>query len=684
MAGNFLNTARDYFNRRKQELRDRERDLNLSANPLDLSTDMTGPETFLTLIRATLYARFYAGRFFTKYVMNAGALAFPVLILPWPIKIVVDHVVLSKPIAEAQNFPFYMQPLLDALEGKGPVEIMIFLTIVFMLAALLVGAYAPGGATNDTVEAGLEEGHDTATQVENSVHGGHSFASGLWGFVEFRINARLTQSVNHHLRSKLFERIKAMPITTLEDQRIGDAVYRVMYDTPSITMCFYEVFFNPTLSLMVFLLALGAFQSAYTGDAPEVVILAAMFLPVQFGISLFFTKAARRRNQASRAAGTVTTSTVEEGMDNILAVQSLGGNQKEKERFGGDSVESFKRYRNTVWVGILYGNFSGFFLRFVFFAMFFVACYKVIEGSLTAGDYGVLWFYFHWMRGPASSFATLWLRFQGHLAGMRRVFAILDMPIEENEGTVHIETIERGFEMKDVGLVYPDGRRALQSVDLNADIGQIVAFVGPTGSGKTSLAYLVPRFHKATEGEVLIDGINVNDLNLDGLRSQVTYVFQETQLFSYSILENIRFGNPDASVEEVERVARIAGVHDFIDSLPEGYETKLGTTQAKLSVGQKQRIAIARGLIRQSKVLILDEPTSALDPETETFLVQSLHEAAKDRLVIIIAHRLSTIMQADNIVFLDEGSVLEQGTHQELMGLPDGHYRQYVELQTVA
>ena len=258
------------------------------------------------------------------------------------------------------------------------------------------------------------------------------------------------------------------------------------------------------------------------------------------------------------------------------------------------------------------------------------------------------------------------------------------MPGEEDLGTKVLPRIERGVEFRDVGFVYPDGRRALSGIDLTASIGQILAIAGPTGAGKTTLASLIPRYRIATEGEVLIDGVNANDATLESLRGQVTYVFQETQLFSDSIADNIRFGKPDASAEEVERVARIAGAHDFIAALPDGYDTRLGTSMSKLSVGQKQRLAIARGLLRDSRILILDEPTSALDPETEEYLVRSLHEAARDRLVIIIAHRLSTIASADKIVFLEDGTLRESGSHDELMALPDGHYRRFVELQTVA
>ena len=166
----------------------------------------------------------------------------------------------------------------------------------------------------------------------------------------------------------------------------------------------------------------------------------------------------------------------------------------------------------------------------------------------------------------------------------------------------------------------------------------------------------------ATQGRILVDGRNINEFAIDSLRSQVTYVFQEAETLAISVADNIRFGNPEATQQEVERVARLVGIHDFIADLPEGYQTLLGTTSSKLSVGQKQRLSIARGLIRDTAVLILDEPTSALDPETENYLASALREAAKEKLVIVIAHRLSTIRQADKVVFLEHGQVVEQGS----------------------
>ncbi|MCY4060399.1 MAG: ABC transporter ATP-binding protein, partial [Gammaproteobacteria bacterium] len=559
--------------------------------------------------------------------------------------------------------------------------IMIFLAIVGVGLMLLMGAY-PG--YRDDVEAGLLQGRDYATSVENALHGGHSSLGGVYGYVEFTMNMRLTQALNHTIRSHVFHRIMGLSMTRLEDQRIGDSIYRVLYDTPQINEIFYQIVHTPVMTITLFIVTALTMLSAYP-TVPELLWMTVVILPLWFGVSSLFAPMVRRRGQAARAAGALTTSTIEEGMDNVLAVQSLGGNKKERGRFGDDSGESFKRHRIQAFVWMSIGWVNGVFNQIIELFFFCYVLLMVFDGKLSVGDFGVLLGMIGQLRGRAQELAWIWIRFQDNVAAMRRVFAMMDLPPEDDLGRDRLPPIREGVTMRGAGLVYPDGRRALEGVDLDAKVGEIVAFVGPTGAGKTSLAYLVPRFHEATEGEVRIDGHRVNDLTLDSLRDQVTYVFQETQLFRDSILDNIRYGKPDAHQSEVERVAKIAGIHDFIMSLPEAYRTELGTvTSSKISVGQKQRIAIARGLLRDSRILILDEPTSALDPETEEYLVRSLHEAAKDRLVIIIAHRLSTIANADKIVFLEEGRVVEQGGHAELLAKEGGRYREFVELQTAA
>ena len=666
--------------------RERELELDRRSSGLDTQTDIGTAETVAIIARSASYIALFPWRYITKFVLKLGSYAMPLALLPWPAKMLVDHVILAQPLplpvnGDIPNYPGYWEPVITALYGASVLELAFALAAFGIMFVLTIGSYT--GGFEDEVEANLAQGHDYATQVENMMHGGHSTAGGLYGWFEFKLNTRLTQALNHTLRSHLFSRIQSLSLTKLEDQRIGDSIYRVMYDTPQINEIFYEITHTPFMSVILYIQALVTMLATYKGNWEVAVVTASVF-PVWAISAALFSRIVRRRGQAARAAGAITTATIEEGMDNVLAVQSLGGNRKEKKRFGDDSKESFYRHRMVSILWILIGQLSAVFSHvvYVWFAFFIIS--QVIEGSMTPGDFTAILTYYGYMIGPARALGWLWIRFQDNVAAMRRVFALMDQDPEAETGTELLEDVETGVEINGVGLVYPDGRRALENITLTADVGQIVAFVGPTGSGKTSLAYLIPRYHMVTEGEVLIDGKNVNDFNVESLREQVTYVFQETQLFSYSIRDNIRFGKPDAEQEEVEHVARIAGIHDFIASLPEGYDTRLGNTNAKISVGQKQRISIARGLLRESKVLILDEPTSALDPETEQYLVQSLHEAAKSRLVVVIAHRLSTIAHADKIVFLENGSIVEQGTHDELMTREGGGYRRFVELQTVA
>jgi ABC-type multidrug transport system fused ATPase/permease subunit len=232
-----------------------------------------------------------------------------------------------------------------------------------------------------------------------------------------------------------------------------------------------------------------------------------------------------------------------------------------------------------------------------------------------------------------------------------------------------------------VDFSYPNGPQVLTDINLELSLGELVAFVGPTGAGKTSLAYLLPGFLRPTAGKVCFDRIDTASANLASLRDQVSYVFQEHILLSESIRANLLLAKPDATDEEMLAACKTAGALEFIETLPDGLDTVLGRSGDTLSVGQQQRLCIARGLIRDTRILILDEPTAALDPETENALVSALLTEAKGKLVVVIAHRLSTIRKADRIVFLQEGKVMDVGSHAELMSDPKSAYRTFVELQ---
>ncbi len=352
-------------------------------------------------------------------------------------------------------------------------------------------------------------------------------------------------------------------------------------------------------------------------------------------------------------------------MSNIAAVQGLGGLARERARFDADSRESFRNYRRfyfaqlmTLAVSVTAG------IAIALYAWVLTSD-KVIEGRFTPGDYWVVLGMYTTIAATLGGFARVWFDLQDNIAGMRRVLFFIDLPGEDGRqergqsDLLPLQPVRDNVTIEDVDVVYPDGRQALRGANLTARVGEVVALVGPTGAGKTSLAYLIPAFLRPTRGRVSIDGVDLAGVDVDSLRAQIAYVFQENWLFTGSIADNIRVGRSDASDDDVVAAARTAGAHEFVAKLPDGYATLLGRGGNTLSVGQKQRLCIARALVRDARILILDEPTSALDPETERSLVAALHAASRDRIVIVIAHRLSTIRGATRIVFLDEGHVVE-------------------------
>jgi len=638
--------------------------------------------TALSVMRRSLrFVSPFRGRMTVKlFLLLVGAL--PGLLLPWPIKILIDNVIDERPIATPLvPYPGFIEPFMNLLIGLSTTEILWTVIGAQLVLLFLSGSFGTASNEQDNTFAGLAEGYDTATQSENEANLGWSFSGGLLGIFDYCWTLRLTQAFNHHYRSQLFRRIQTLPMTAFDDERIGDAVYRVMYDTPTITNACYRIILTPIAVPVVIALNLTAMGVAFSAY-PFLIWTGLSAVPIALLATLPFVGMLRRRSGESRQAGATTTSTAEEGVSQVLAVQSLGGEKRQLDHFERGSWESFGRFRGVViavFLAITAGTILG---AAVGFYVFWRVSGLVIEGVLSPGDFTVLFYYYVVIATQAGALGQLWFQLQGNAAGLHRVFFMMDQPGEDDDGKQPLAPLRETIRVENVHYHYPDGTHALKGVSLEARIGERIAVVGPAGAGKTTLAYLIPRFLEPTSGHVRFDGEDIADVSHRALREQTAFVFQENALFDATIAENIRVGNPHASEFEVREAARMAGADEFIERLPEGYETPLGRGGGKLSVGQKQRLSIARALVRKAKVLILDEPTSALDPETEQRLVASLREASRDRVVFVVAHRLSTIRSADQILFVEDGQIRERGSHEELMAREGGAYRSFVELQS--
>ena len=644
---------------------------------VDVDTDLNSIEV-LSLVGRSLQLIGTAKGLFVVKTLFALAALIPGLVLPWLAKIVVDQVLLQSAFGQTDvRFPPYFVPLVDWLRDMAPMEIMF--TVTALLAGLLL-VFGRGGIGVYYVGS---HGMDSATLSETKLNTGNSDVGGVMGSVETLVNVRLTQKVANTLRTRLFARLARLPMSTLDDHRIGDSVYRVMYDAPDVSMLCFALTLQPMFTFIGVVITLYLIQYSYGAVAPEFTWIAASMIPIAFLVTFPASGLMRRVNQRSRASGTATTNAIEESISNIQAVQSLGGMAHEKDRIEDKSRESFRRYRHVrmVQIGVMIVNN----ILSIGLAVF-VAIYisdQIIDGTMSVGDFFVLFGLTRAIGGSALSLGTFWIRIQDHVAAVRRVFFFVDIDTEESQEVMPaLAQVNRGVQFEHVDFSYPNGQRALHNIDVELNVGELIAVVGPTGAGKTSLAYLIPSFYQPTGGRVLIDGQDIASFSRESVRAQVTYVIQEHMLLSESIRSNLNLANPHASEEEMMVACRTAGAMEFIQTLPRGLDTVLGQSGDTLSVGQKQRLCIARGLIRDPKILILDEPTAALDPQTEIALVRALLQISRERLVIVIAHRLSTIRQADRIIFLEEGEIRDIGNHETLMSDPNGRYRRFVELQS--
>ena len=377
-------------------------------------------------------------------------------------------------------------------------------------------------------------------------------------------------------------------------------------------------------------------------------------------------------------------SVLEETTGGIRIVKSFTREAYEIQRFSQRINETFAAAMERARISSILGPFIGFLAFASITITLWFGSYEVIAGRLTAGGLVAYLVYTMLVASPIASLAGLYAQFQSALGAAERVFSLLDAEsdVETRPGAPRLPSVSGEVVFKNVSFEYTAQAPVLCDVSFRAEPGQVVALVGPSGAGKTTLVNLIPRFYDAGSGLITIDGYDVSNVDLNSLRGQIGLVPQETILFSDTVEANIRYGRLDASPTDLEAAARAANAHQFIvEDLPQRYQTRVGERGVKLSGGQRQRVAIARALLKNPRILILDEATSSLDSASESLVQEALERLMAGRTSFVIAHRLSTVLNADWILVLDHGRVVEQGAHSQLLQNDDGLYRHLYQMQ---
>nr|WP_217486974.1 lipid A export permease/ATP-binding protein MsbA [Acinetobacter seifertii] len=497
------------------------------------------------------------------------------------------------------------------------------------------------------------------------------FFRGLGLFMGGYYTAVISRSLVFSIRQEVYAKLLRLPAQYYLDNSSGHITAKIMYNVEQLTAASSESLKTIVRDGMITLGLLG--YLFYTNWRLTICIM--VFLPI---IGVLVRRASKRMRklslQVQDTMGDVNH-VVQESISGSAVVKSFAGEESEQERFYKSSEENLKRGLKMVIVQNLNSPVVQVVMACAMALIVWLALRPQILGNTSAGEFVAYITAAGLLSKPVKNLTDVNEKLQRGLAAAHSVFELLDLPEEENSGQLQPK-LQGAIRFDHVVLNYADGTQAIKDFSLDIRPGETVALVGRSGAGKTSLVNMLVRFQEVSSGQIYLDDLPIRDIELSSLRTQIAMVNQQVVLFNRTVRENIAYGQlHDASDEQVIAAAKAAYAHDFIMNLPNGYDTVLGAQGLNLSGGQRQRIAIARAILKNAPILILDEATSALDNESEHFIQQAFDEAMQDRTTIVIAHRLSTIENADRIVVLDRGQIVEQGTHQELLA-KQGAYHQ--------
>jgi ATP-binding cassette subfamily B protein len=491
------------------------------------------------------------------------------------------------------------------------------------------------------------------------------------------IAGRVSLGVEQDLRQRMYGHLQSLELGFFDRQQTGQLMSRATVDLQSVRFFLgYGLIFMLQSGLTILLAAAAMFATQ-----PSLAAISLLPVPFVVLIAARYGRRARPALQEVQQRIAELTADVEENVGGVRVVKAFAREQRQLDRFRAQVGRVFDQAMVSTRLQAFYNPFIGFLPQVGLAAILFFGGRQVIRGELTIGQFSAFYTYLLMLLSPMRTLGISLGLAQRATAAGARMFQILDREprVVSPAGAPELPPGNGRVELRGVTLQYEGASRpALRDVDLDVAAGTTVALVGATGSGKTTLVQLIPRLYDATDGAVLVDGADVRDVDVRSLRAAIAVVDDDPFLFSASVAENIAYARADATREEIERAARRAQAHDFISRLPDGYDTRVGERGLTLSGGQRQRVAIARAFLADPRILILDDATSSVDASTEQEIKAALREVMAGRTTFVIAHRLSTISLAGQIVVLDDGEVIADGTHDELLEESD-LYREIVE-----
>ncbi len=556
------------------------------------------------------------------------------LATPWPLKIIIDNIIENRPL------PGWLQWVNDWLPGNNKMQLATIAALSFVVIAAL---------------------------------------GSLAAMTENYYNEKVSQNIANDLRRKLYHHLQNLSLSYYDSHQTGKLLSTITADVSTI-----QDFSSSTLlTILVDALSIAGMLAIMFYLNADFTLVALAVTPFLLFFVARFKKSMKRATREVRKDQSNMFTIIQEGLESMRAVNAFGRQDFEEEKLrkiSEETVAAAMRARKaksvlSPTVTIIVACCTAFVL--------WRGAGLVLSGTMTIGSLTVFIWYMNKFFSPVQDLAKMTGTVAQASVALERIQAILetDSSIPQKAGAITPGRLNGEIVFEQVNFSYNKESVVLNDISLAIRKGQRIGICGPTGCGKSTIISLIPRFYDITNGRITIDGTDIRDFNLDGLRAQLAFVLQDTILFYGSVLDNIAYGRPDATREEIMEAAKIANAHVFIEHMPHGYDTLVGEKGVMLSGGQRQRIGIARALVRNSPILLLDEPTASLDTESEKLVMDALEKLMEGRTVITIAHRLSTLRDADNIFVMNNGCLAEEGSHDQLIK-KDGIYAGLYHLQT--